>query len=207
MTLGFLSQGGSRDDLIPLMKWDAKGGDLSLVDRVQTASGEWEKEVRDVALPIKLAMDITNMQIGWVKFPENAPPEFKMVTLGDEPPAQPDNDFQKSFKVRVGSKDTGLREFSSTSSTVRKAMDSILNQFIAQAGTNNHKIPVVEIKGSMPVNIKTRKGDLRFKAPDWNIVSWIDKPEMFNQQAEVTESAPEPVAAQPAPAVSDDDLF
>jgi len=202
MALGLQTETTSGGDIVPIVKWDAKAGDMIVQDRVQSASGEWQKEEREMTLPTKFAMDMAGMEVGWLSFASGAP-DFRMVKLGEAMPPKPEGDFKNAFRVRIGSKDLGLREFSHSAKTVIRAMDTLHNQYEAEKGNNPGKIPVVEISGTETVKINTPQGELRFKVPQWSISGWTDKPEMFNNTA----SAPEPVAAEPAPAVSDDDLF
>ena len=202
MALGFNTESKSSGDIIPIVKFDAKSGDLIAQDRVQTASGEWDKEQREMALPCKFAADMAEMEVGWLSFQSGAP-DFRMVKVGEPMPPKPEGDFKNAFRVRIASKELGLREFSHSAKTVIRAMDTLHNQYEAEKGNNPGKIPVVEISGTETVKINTPQGELRFKVPQWSISGWTDKPEMFNKTA----SAPEPVAAEPAPAVSDDDLF
>jgi hypothetical protein len=202
MALGFNTESKSSGDIIPIIKYNSTSGDLIVQDRVQTATGEWEKENRELPFPTKFAMDMAGMEVGWLSFASGAP-DFRMVKLGEAMPPKPEGDFKEAFRVRIASKELGLREFSHQAKTVIRAMDTLHNQYEAEKGNNPGKIPVVEISGTKTSTVNTEKGELRFKSPVWNICSWVEKPEMFNNTA----SAPEPVAAQPAPAVSDDDLF
>lgn len=202
MALGFNTETKSSGDIIPIIKYNSTSGDLIVQDRVQTASGEWEKENRELPFPTKFAMDMAGMEVGWLSFQTGAP-DFRMVSLGQEWPPKPEGDFKEAFRVRIASKELGLREFSHQAKTVLRAMDTLHNQYEAEKGNNAGKIPVVEITGTKTSTVNTEKGELRFKAPVWNICSWIEKPEMFNK----TEPAPEPVAATPLAETDDDDLF
>ena len=54
MPLGFnLSSGGS-GDILPIVKWDAKAGDLLRQDRYQAADGSRQKDVAEIALPVQV---------------------------------------------------------------------------------------------------------------------------------------------------------
>jgi hypothetical protein len=201
MALGFNTESKSSGDIIPIVKYDAKAGDFIAQDRVQSASGEWEKEERELPLPTKFAADMAEMEVGWLSFQSGAP-DFRMVKVGEPMPAKPEGDFKNAFRMRIASKELGLREFSHSAKTVLRAMDTLHNQYEAEKGNNSGKIPIVEVTGTETIKINSPQGELRFKVPVWNISGWVEKPEMFNKTA----PAPEPVAAPPQ-AASDDDLF
>ncbi len=82
--------------------------------------------------------------------------------------------------------------------TVMRAMDDLHNQFEAERGANMGKMPVVDIPECTTVRVQTPQGELRFKAPAWKIVSWIDAPDVFTAKKEV---------AAEVPAAEEDDLF
>ena len=202
MALGFnLDETASTGDILPIVKYDAKGGDFYKQDRVQDASGQWQKEEAPMQLPTKFVMDMDNLEVGWLSF-DTGRPDFRMVKVGEAIPAKPEGDFKRAFRVRIASKDLGLREFSHSAKTVMRALDELHNAFEATKAQHPGQVPVVEITGTVPVKVSTPQGELRFKAPEWNISGWVDKPDML------TGSAPEPVAPAPTPAAqSDDDLF
>jgi hypothetical protein len=203
MALGINFEGTSGGDILPIIKFDAKAGDFIRQDRVQDAAGQWVKNEEELTQPLKFAMDMATLEVGWLSFQSGAP-DFRMVKVGEAVPTKPEGDFKSAFRVRIASKELGLREFSHSAKTVMKAMDQLHNQFEAEKGYNPDKVPVVEVSGTVPVKVNTPQGELRFKAPKWSIVAWVDKPELFNKTA-----APEPVAPEPASpaALSEDDLF
>lgn len=202
MALGFNTESTGGGDILPIVKYDAKAGDFIKQDRVQDASGQWQKEEAELQAPFKFAMDMDSLEVGWLSFQSGAP-DFRMVKLGEPMPAKPEGDFKNAFRVRIGSGELGLREFSHSSKTMLRAMDELHNQYEAEKANNAGKTPVVEVSGTTPVKVMTPQGELRFKAPQWKIVSWIDKPDLFNKTATA-----EPVAPEPSPAAqADDDLF
>jgi len=203
MALGFNTESTGGGDILPIVKYDAKAGDFIRQDRVQDASGQWMKDEAELPTPFKFAMDMDTLEVGWLSFQSGAP-DFRMVKLGEPMPAKPEGDFKNAFRVRIGSKELGLREFSHSSKTMLRAMDELHNQYEAEKSNNPGKTPVVEVSGTVPIKVTTPQGELRFKAPQWKIVAWVDKPDLFAGKA-----APEPVAPEPASpaALSDDDLF
>ena len=195
MALGINFEGTSGGDILPIIKFDAKAGDFIRQDRVQDAAGQGVKNEEELPQPLKFAMDMATLEVGWLSFQSGAP-DFRMVKVGEAVPTKPEGDFKSAFRVRIASKELGLREFSHSAKTVMKAMDQLHNQFESEKGHNPDKVPVVEVSGTVPVKVNTPQGELRFKAPDWKIVSWVDKPEMFDKK-----DTPKPEA------IAEDDLF
>ena len=181
MALGINFEGTSGGDILPIIKFDAKAGDFIRQDRVQDAAGQWVKNEEELPQPLKFAMDMATLEVGWLSFQSGAP-DFRMVKVGEAVPTKPEGDFKSAFRVRIASKELGLREFSHSAKTVMKAMDQLHNQFESEKGHNPDKVPVVEVSGTVPVKVNTPQGELRFKAPDWKIVSWVVKPEMFDKK-------------------------
>jgi hypothetical protein len=206
MSLGFNLETRSGGDILPIVKWDAKAGDLIKQDRYQAGDGTWQKDEQELGLPIQIGMDLANIEIGWLSFAAGAP-DFQMVKAGEPIPAQPSPDHKQAFRVRIGSTDLGLREFSHSAKTVLRAMDALHNQYQAEAPANPGKLPVVTIAGTETIKINSPQGELRFKVPDWSITSWIDRPAMMDGggaapsepvPAEVAAAATQPPAAAPA---------
>ena len=200
MALGFNTESKSSGDILPIIKFDAKGGDFIIQDRQQDADGQWGKTESELKTPLKMAIDLENIEVGWLSFSSGAP-DFQMVKIGQPMPAKPSDEHKQAFRVRVASKALGLREFSHSAKTVLKEMDSLHNQFMAEKGANAGKVPVVEVTGTKTVKVNTPQGELRFKAPEWKISSWVDGSELFPTKGAATPTAAEDVADD------GDDLF
>jgi len=210
MALGFnLEESTSTGEILPIVKFDSKAGDWRLQNRVQDTAGQWIKQESEMSIPIKFVMDMENLEVGWLGF-VSGKPDFNVVKVGQPIPDKPEKEdskgeaveFKRAFRVRVASKEIGLREFSHSAKTVMRALDELHNVFEATKAQHPGQVPIIEITGNETVKISTQQGELRFKAPQWNISGWVDKPDML------TGSAPEPVAPAPTPAAqSDDDLF
>jgi len=200
MGLGFSTESKSSGDIIPIVKWDAKAGDMIRVDREQDASGAWIKNEEEVSFPCKFVADLETIEVGWLSFDSGAP-DFRMVRIGEEMPERPSAGHKNAFRLRIYNKEMGLREFSHSAKTVLRKMDELHNQFEAERGANAGKAPVVEIEGTEPVKINTPQGELRFKVPNWRIVAWVDRPD---------EMAGAPAPSMDVPVdmpASEDDLF
>lgn len=199
MALGFVTETKSSGDIIPILKWDAKAGDMIRVDREQDETGAWIKNEEEISFPCKFVADLDAIEVGWLSFDSGAP-DFRMVRIGEAMPERPSAGHKNAFRLRIYNKEMGLREFSHSAKTVLRKMDELHTQFEAERGANAGKLPVVEIEGTEPVKINTPQGELRFKVPNWKIVSWVDRPDGMSGGATVE---PEPAAEQ----ASEDDLF
>lgn len=203
MGLGFnteSSNGGGK--FLPVVKFDAKSGDMIAVNREPAGDGTWEKNEVEISLPTKVVMDLANIEIGWLTFT----PSYNavMVKPGAKMPQQPTENHKQAVRVRVFFKEHGLREFSPTSKTVLRAIDSLHDQFLEQHAANPGKMPVVTIEGTEVVKIKTPEGELRFKAPKWSITGWTNPPEGMANDA--PPPSPPKAAPKPAPAPAKEDL-
>ena len=194
MALGFNLESKSSGDILPIVKWDAKAGDFIKQDRYQAGDGTWQKDEAEIGLPVQVGMDLENIEIGWLSFAAGAP-DFQMVKAGEPLPARPSEDHKQAFRVRIGSNDLGLREFSHSAKTVLRQMDALHNEYEAQAAANPGKVPVVTVHAAETIKINSPQGELRFKVPQWSITEWIDRPAMMDGPA----APQEPAAAQAAP--------
>jgi hypothetical protein len=197
MSLGLNTETKNKGDILSIIKFDAKAGEFLVENRSPNGDGTWSRDYNELKLPIKLVMDLGDIDVGWLSFASGAP-DFQMVKVGDKMPAQPSPEHKQAFRVKVFNKSLGLREFSHSAKTVMRAMDDLHNQFEAERGANMGKMPVVEIPECTTVRVQTPQGELRFKAPAWKIVSWIDAPDVFTAKKEV---------AAEAPTAEEDDLF
>ena len=140
-------------------------------------------------------MDMGEIEVGWLSFASGAP-DFQMVKASDgQMPAKPSEDHKQAFRVRIASRELGLREFSHSAKTVLRQMDALHNEYEAQAAANPGKVPVVTVHAAETIKINSPQGELRFKVPQWSITEWIDRPAMFDGNA----APQEPAAAQAAP--------
>jgi len=191
MGLGFNTEpstGGSK--FLPVVKFDAKAGDMIAVNREPNGDGTWDKHEVEVTLPTKVVMDLANIEIGWISFTPTY--SAALVKVGERMPQKPSDDHKQAVRIKVYFKEHGLREFSPTSKTVLRAVDQLHDQFTEQVIAHPGKMPVVAIEGTETVKIQTPQGELRFKTPKWSIAGWVDPPAAFNEDA--------PAQAAPAPA-------
>jgi len=203
MALGLSMESTGGGDILPIIKFDAKSGDFIQQDR-ENINGTWEKKETELSLPIKIAFDFENLQVGWLSFASGAP-DFAMVKIGEAMPAKPSDEHKQAFRLKIYKPELGIREFSHSAKTVLKTMDVLHNQYEAEKGHNAGKIPVVHITGLTTVKVNSPNGELRFKAPEWSISEWIDRPSAMD--GAVPSAAPIAAATTPAPQPSGSDLF
>lgn len=197
MALGF-TKANSGEDFLPVFKFNAVSGDAAIAWSEKTASGEWEKQEKEVKFPVKFIFDMENIEVGWMLFAATGP-NFALVKLGNPLPPQPTKDHKQGFRVRLYNKENGLCVFSNSSRTIAEVMDVLHDQYVKGAKDNAGKVPVVEIKGTKKVAVKTKEGSKNYKQPEWSIVSWVARPDAM------IEKVAEPVKVEAT--VEDDDAF
>jgi hypothetical protein len=204
MALGINFDGGGSSGggkFLPVVKFDAKVGDFIAVNREPQGDGSWDKVEVEIDLPIKAVADFANLSVGWITFAPTY--SATLAPAGEKMPAKPSADHKQAVSLKLFFKEHGLREFTPTSKTVMRVIDQLHDQFIAEAGDNKGKMPVIEFSGTETVKVSTPQGELRFKAPTCKLVGWVAPPEAFAEhEAKASAAAPAPApapAAKPAP--------
>ena len=194
MALGMnFDTSGSGRKFLPVVKFDAKSGDMMIVNRDPQSDGTWEKTEIELKFPTHAICDFANIEIGWIGFVDNKF-DYVMAKAGQKMPACPSPDHKQGIRLRMFFKEHGVREFSHTSKNVLRVIDAIHTQAENEAAANPGKVPVVLISGTETIKMQTKQGELRFKVPTMEIVKWVDVP------AEMKEAATAPAAAKAAPA-------
>lgn len=193
-------QGGN---FLPVIKFDAKGGDFIIINREPQSDGTWEKNEIEMPTPFKFIADMDNLEVGWISFKPGAV-DFTMAKVGTRLPDRPSEDHKQGVRLKIFLKEHGLREFSHTSKNVLRAFDALHDDYCAQAHKNSGKCAVIEVTGTETVKMQTKEqGELRFKVPKWKIAGWVDRPAALDGAKE------EPPKAMPKakPAAQDDEEF
>jgi len=194
MALGMnFDTSGSGRKFLPVVKFDAKSGDMMIVNRDPQSDGTWEKTEIELKFPTHAICDFANIEIGWIGFVDNKF-DYVMAKAGQKMPACPSPDHKQGIRLRMFFKEHGVREFSHTSKNVLRVIDAIHTQAENEAAANPGKVPVVLISGTETIKMQTKQGELRFKVPTMEIVKWVDVP------AEMKEAASAPAAVKAAPA-------
>ena len=185
------SEGG---DFLPIIKFDARAGRWSRIDRSQDASGIWGSDAVDITASFSAAFDVADCEVGWLKFYEGV--SKVLVPMGEPLPPQTSPDHKQGFSMTVKlSADCGgdLREFSSSAKVVCAAMDALVDKGEASPEYKEAKIPIIGCASSNAVVTKTPGGTTTNYAPVFEITGWITRDQFGTQ--------PEPAAVEQPAAV------
>ena len=206
--LEYQSEGGGGGDRTPVLKFDARDGSFILVDREQK-DGKWISVQTVIDTPLQVAVDMDEMQVGYMAFMPN--PDFRMVKVGEPMPPKPEERDENGkplhkwgFRVRLCNKEIGLREVSSASKNVYDRMKALYAQYEAEKGANPGKVPVVEISGTERITQTLSSGQTQsWRVPVWNVTGWTERPKTLDGAAPPAAPAPAPAAvAPPVPAMT-----
>ena len=196
MPLGFSYSVGGSGDILPIIKWDAKAGDLLRQDSYQAADGSRQKDVAEIPLPTSVAMDLGAIEVGWLSF-ATGQPDFVMAGVNEPFPEKPANGDHKHACVSAWQRRNWA--FANLATRLRRScvrLTSFLNS-MKQAPAHQGKVPVVTFHSAKRVAVNTQQGELSFKVPEWTITDWIDRPELMERVATLpSEPAPEVVVSQ-----------
>lgn len=166
---------GSSGEFTPNIRWTS-----------QTSS--WQLSVEGGgAAPVQLSefvIDMAGLKTGWCLFREKSAPQWVMdKSLSEQVPrpseekdAQGSYLWKRGFKVLMYSPSTfagdGVREFATSATGACMGIDSLHDQYVAQAGANPGKVPVAKYSGPLP----TKVGKGATNIPQFSIVKWVDRP-------------------------------
>lgn len=199
--------GGTGGDRTPILKFSAKDGSFVAADRIQV-DGQWQTQERELDVPIKVVMDMAELEMGWIAF--KPAPDFLMVKAGQPRPEKPSDEHKWGFRVKLANKDIGLRELSSSSKNVYQRMVPVFQAWEAGKAENAGKVPIVEISGTDRVVQQLNDGSSQtWRVPTWSITGWTDRPEMLDgaTASAPAQAAPVPASLSPAEAGNAADLF
>jgi hypothetical protein len=83
MALGINTQSGG--DFLPVVKYDARAGRWSRVDR-SNSNGQWESNPVDITQVFGAVFDFASIQTGWIDY---TTPSFVLAPLGKDHPSKP----------------------------------------------------------------------------------------------------------------------
>jgi hypothetical protein len=183
---------------LPSIRFNAREGVFSRVDRSLDAEGKWANELVNINDPLAIEgvlMDITNIQLGWLRFEGQVDIQTQHHSLGPIP--QPSDFHKDGIKLEVWlpkstSEGSPLREFSHTAAGVKNAINELHTAW--ERGADNVDAMEREAGEIVPLvkvvidSFKTKNGT--FKKPIFEIVGWFPRP--------VERSIPVPVAVAPA---------
>jgi hypothetical protein len=212
--LGLNTESGG--DYTPIVKFDARAGRFFRMDRVQDSGGEWVTNSVEITDHFKAIFDFENIEVGYVLFAPGLAPSWSMVKFGEEMPAKPSDQHKQAFRVMVKLGKTcggDRREFSSQAKAVIAAIDAVYTEWSKARDAHPGKLPVVVLKGTVPITTTGRGQSSTNYRPNFEIVDWVDRPPELGGPAGASPPpppAPPPLppqaAAPPAPVMADDEF-
>ena len=189
------------------------GGDGKPYIRFQASVNSWQMSGADgkaveFTFDQPAAFDIQNVQLGWLLL-ETGNRDWQPWPANVQQP-KPEGDYKAGFEVSVFSKtmfaDEPLRSYSTNSTGNVMFIQDLYNAAEACPEFQQAMSPVVKITGTKP--IKVGKGNTR--VPQFEIVKWIPRPDVFGAAVNAPAPAAKPAPAAPAKAaapVAADDEF
>jgi len=178
MALGLNTESTS-GDFMPIITYSAVSGKFTRIDRSQDDSGDWSKDEVDITNDFVAAVDMANIEVGWMAFVGGVP-DFVMVKIGEPFPERPSSNHKQAFRVTMmlGSDIGGtLRQFSHTAKCVLRVFDELDDVYSASPERATGKMPVIKMVGTEAIKTKTPQGTTTHYAPKLEIAKWIDRPE------------------------------
>jgi len=159
------------------------GGEFSPFLKYNAKAGRWfvrGDNAIDIEVPNpRFAIDLENIRVGWVLFPQASPPSFVWDVQGMRAP-KPDGDYKDGFKVFImgtdvqpalAGKSLGVREWSSNAYAAKAGMMDIHRQYQEGKAQNPDKVPVVRC-----VSVKVIKGEYGDSfEPVFVIEAWVER--------------------------------
>jgi hypothetical protein len=175
MALGFAigtGEGGG-GDFLPIVKFDARSGRISKVDRMM-GSDPVVTELK----AFKAIFDLENIEVGWMLFSAGSAPDLRLVRLGDPWPDQPSPDHKRGARIvlKLSQADGGdVREMCGNSASFLRGIDALHNAYEAGAKANPGKLPVVALKDTVAVVSKGKTMSSTNYEPVFEIVGWKER--------------------------------
>jgi hypothetical protein len=175
MALGFnFAAEGGNDSIIPIVKYDARAGRVSLRDYVDGAY-----VTKDVTGEFAAIFDMENIETGSIDFSTGGAPSFAVAKFGDRIPAPPTANHKPGFRILIklgGTLGGTIREFASTAKACLRGIDELHNAYLAGVKTNPGMLPIVKLKSTTPVTTGEGQKKSTNYIPVFEIVGWKPRP-------------------------------
>lgn len=196
MALGINTQTSEGGDFLPRIQYDARAGRFFRIDRTQDASG-WTSHSDELPLPLRMAFDFANIEVGWIKLGAGAP-DFRMAKLGQQQPKRPDPDYKHGFRVLVYNKYLGVRVWSATAKCVIEQIDAMHDAWMEQERQHPGEVPVVTVTKTVPrISGQGARQSTNY-APLMTIERWVKRTAFDDVQTQAP-AQPAPAATVPPP--------
>ena len=142
---GFSTQPSSGGDFTPILKYDARAGRFTRVDRVNDGNGFANDDV-DITQGIKFIADFENVEVGWLAFTPGAAPSFVLVPIGSQLPPQPSENHKNGLRFMLKlSKECGgeqpVREIAGNSKAFLSGVEAVYTQYLAEKAKKSRQAP------------------------------------------------------------------
>lgn len=175
MAIGVKYGSGGGEDILPIVKYNAKAGMFTRIDRVNQ-NGTWVKDEVDITNVFKAVFDLETFEVGWMNFDTGGAPDFRLVPWGGDPGDKPGDKYRMGVRCMILlAKDAGgdVREFCTVAGVALGAFDALHDAYLAGVKENPGKLPIVVCTGKK--GVKSQYGT-NFE-PQFQITQWIARPE------------------------------
>jgi hypothetical protein len=204
MALGLnYSSGGDGGSIIPFVKYNSLAGRIFRRDRVQDGGGNYISNDVDITSNFKAVIDMENIEVGYINYPQGAAPQFAMVMLGEPLPHRPGDGFKQGARLMMklhGSCGGDVRECTSNASAFLKGLDDLHTEYEAQKAANAGKLPIVVLKTTQPIiSGQGAKKSTNYQ-PIFEIAGWAPRPvDLVHVPKGSSEQVASPTAAPASP--------
>lgn len=200
---GFSTQPSNGGDFTPIIKYDARAGRFTRVDRVNDGNGFANDDV-DITTGIKFIADFENMEVGWLAFTPGAAPSFVLVPFGSQLPPQPSKNHKNGVRFMLKlSKECGddqpVREIAGNSKAFLSGVEAVFLQYQAEKDKNPGKLPVLTVEKITPVKTGSGARTSTNYHPQFKISGWAERKDLvFVPKAQASPSATPGAATAPS---------
>ena len=178
MALGFnFDSGGAGDDIIPIVKWDARAGRMFRRDYM---GNDADAQVVDISKNFKAVFLMDDIETGFINFGTGGAPHFHVTKLGSGvvlSPPTPDHKQGARILIKL-SKECGgdVRELASTAKAFLKGLDQLHNDYLAGKAANPGKLPVVVLADTVQITSGSGTRVSTNYEPVFQITNWVAQP-------------------------------
>jgi hypothetical protein len=180
MALGMTYGGGGNENIVPVVKYDARAGRLTRVDRTIDGTGGYVTTNVDITNTFKAVLDMENIEVGYLKFKPGVAPEFMLVPHGQKMPDKPaDTDFKQGarFMLKLHASCGGdIREMAGTAAAFMRGFDQLHTDYEAGKAANPGKLPIVTLVTTEAVTTGSGQTKSTNYQPQFAIAGWAPRP-------------------------------
>jgi hypothetical protein len=191
-------------DFTPIVKYDARAGRFTRVDRVNDGNGFVNDDV-DITTGIKFMADFENIEVGWLYFTPGNAPSFVLVPFGHPLPPQPSENHKNGlrFMLKLAPSCGGeqpIREIAGNSKAFLSGVEAVFLQYQAEKDGYPGKLPVLTVEKITPVKTGSGVRSSTNYHPVFKISGWAPRGDLVFEAKAVTPSVASQVLAATASA-------